>query len=120
MRLSSSVCVAAAAVRGVAAYWMEDIAHQGVAPYHDDPEYQVFRNVRDFGAKGDGVSDDTEAINLAISSGDRCAPHACNQSTISPATVYFPAGYGLSPSVVFAYRTWLTAMQHLPRLWLHH
>lgn len=98
MRLPSAVCVAAA-VRGVAAYWMEDISHQGVAPYHSDPDYQVFRNVRDFGAVGDGVTDDTEAINLAISSGERCAPHACNQSTVSPATVYFPAGYDLSSCV---------------------
>ena len=94
MRLPAAVCAAAAALRGAAAYWMEDIAHQGVAPYHPDPDYQVFRNVKDFGATGDGVTDDTEAINLAISSGERCAPHACNQSTISPATVYFPAGYG--------------------------
>lgn len=96
MRLPSAACVAAL-LHTAAAFWMEDITHQGVAPYHSDPDYQVFRNVRDYGAAGDGVTDDTEAISRAMSDGDRCAPHACNQSTISPATVYFPSGYGLLP-----------------------
>lgn len=91
MRLPSAACVAAL-LQTAAAFWMEDISHQGVAPYHSNSDYQVFRNVRDYGAKGDGEADDTEAINRAISDGDRCAPHACNQSTVSPATVYFPSG----------------------------
>jgi glucan 1,3-beta-glucosidase len=92
MRFAPLLWAAASAVHGAAAFWMEDISHQGVAPYHSDSDYQVFRNVKDFGAKGDGVTDDTEAINLAISSGKRCAPFECKQSTISPAVVYFPAG----------------------------
>jgi hypothetical protein len=33
-------------------YWLEDIQHQGVAAFNIDPMYQVFRNVKDFGAKG--------------------------------------------------------------------
>jgi glucan 1,3-beta-glucosidase len=41
---------------------MDDIPHQGIAPEEADTSYQVFRNVKDFGAKGDGVTDDTEAI----------------------------------------------------------
>ena len=36
------------------AYWLENIQHQGFSPFHPDPtSYQVFRNVKDFGAKGD-------------------------------------------------------------------
>lgn len=32
-------------------YWMENIEHQGVAPFAGD-DYKVFRNVKDFGATG--------------------------------------------------------------------
>ena len=44
-------------------FWMESIQHQGVAAFNAKPsKYQVFRNVKDFGAKGDGKKDDTAAI----------------------------------------------------------
>lgn len=36
-----------------ASYWLADIRHQGVAAFNPDTTYQVFRNVKDFGAKGD-------------------------------------------------------------------
>ena len=35
-----------------ASYWLADIKHQGVAAFNPNAEYQVFRNVKDFGAKG--------------------------------------------------------------------
>jgi hypothetical protein len=35
-------------------FWMEDIERRGTVPYGDDPSYRVFRNVRNYGANGDG------------------------------------------------------------------
>lgn len=94
------------AQRNVCDFWMETIPHQGVAPFQPDPAYQVFRNVKDFGAKGDGETDDTAAINLAISTGNRCAPGTCASSTTTPATVYFPPGtYVISSSIIDYYYT---------------
>lgn len=37
-------------------YWMEHLARKGTVPWGDDPDYQVFRNVVDYGAVGDGVT----------------------------------------------------------------
>ncbi|KAF3020074.1 hypothetical protein E8E14_001442 [Neopestalotiopsis sp. 37M] len=88
-------------------YWLEDIRHQGVAPFNSNStNYKVFRNVKDYGAKGDGIADDTRAINLAISDGNRCAPGTCASSTTTPALVYFPPGtYIVSEAIVGYYYT---------------
>ena len=41
----------------VTTFWMEQIKHQGKAPFNPQAgSYQVFRNVRDFGAKGKNSS----------------------------------------------------------------
>ncbi|KAJ7684640.1 exo-beta-1,3-glucanase [Mycena polygramma] len=92
-------------------FWMESIKHQGIAAFNADPSsYQVFRNVKDFGAKGDGTTDDTAAINSAISTGSRCAGGAsiCNSTIVTPAVVYFPSGtYLVSDAIVALYYTQL-------------
>lgn len=50
-------------------FWLSKIAHQGTSPFlSDSSEYVVFRNVKDFGAKGDGSTDDSAAFNAAITS----------------------------------------------------
>ncbi|KAK6519188.1 hypothetical protein TWF281_003877 [Arthrobotrys megalospora] len=87
-------------------FWMESVSHGSVA-IGGSAGYQVFRNIKDFGAVGDGRTDDTAAINLAISSGDRCGAN-CGSSTVKPALVYFPSGtYLVSKSIIGYYNTQL-------------
>ncbi|KAJ7702296.1 pectate lyase superfamily protein-domain-containing protein [Mycena rosella] len=90
-------------------FWMQSIKHQGIAAFNPNPStYQVFRNVMDFGAKGDGVTDDTAAINAAITAGNRCGGGSCPSSTTTPAVVFFPRGtYLVSHSIVAYYYTQL-------------
>ncbi|PSS03376.1 exo-beta-1,3-glucanase-like protein [Coniella lustricola] len=87
-----------------AEWWLQDIAHQGLAPSAESG-YAVFRNVQDYGAKGDGVTDDTAAINAAITAGSRCG-QGCDSTTATPAIVYFPSGtYLISSSLLPDYFT---------------
>jgi len=105
-------------------YWYETIKHQGISAFGPSG-YQVFRNVKDFGAKGkiqlkhsevvdiltfflgDGVTDDTAAINSAVNAGGRCG-EGCASSTTTPAVVYFPSGtYLISSSILDQYYTQL-------------
>ncbi|KAI0139017.1 glycoside hydrolase family 55 protein [Hypoxylon sp. NC0597] len=100
--LLSGVIALAATVN---AYWLEDISHQGVAPFGGDG-YTVFRNVKDFGAKGDGVTDDTAAITRAMNTPDNRCLQGCASTTTKPAVVYFPSGtYLISSSIVPPYFT---------------
>ncbi|KAH7171875.1 pectate lyase superfamily protein-domain-containing protein [Fusarium sp. MPI-SDFR-AT-0072] len=92
----------AAAAAG--SWWLSDIKRQGAVAY-GSADYKIFRNVKDYGAKGDGSSDDTEAINAAFSDGNRCGK-GCDSSTVTPALVYFPAGtYVVSKPILPYYYT---------------
>ncbi|KAJ7147989.1 hypothetical protein C8R46DRAFT_1359525 [Mycena filopes] len=51
-------------------FWMQSIKHQGIAAFNPNPmAYQVFRNVQDFGNKGDGVTDDSAQIRQQLRAG---------------------------------------------------
>ncbi|PYH94341.1 pectin lyase-like protein [Aspergillus ellipticus CBS 707.79] len=60
---------------------------------------------KDYGARGDGTTDDTAAINAAVSDGGRCGED-CGSSTIYSAFVYFPSGtYPVSSPIIQYYNT---------------
>lgn len=87
-------------------YWVASIERTGTVWGNNDSSYSIFRNVvTDYQADNTGASDATEAINKAISDGDRCG-FPCNSSTITPAIVYFPPGkYLVSKPIQMYYYT---------------
>ncbi|CAD7060712.1 unnamed protein product [Tilletia caries] len=91
---------------GYVPFWYKRIAHHGTSPYHPNAStYQIYRNVRDFGATGDGVTLDDDAIEKAMTDGGRCG-HGCGSSTTQQAVVYFPPGtYLLSRPIQSYYGT---------------
>ncbi|KAJ4373193.1 hypothetical protein N0V83_003486 [Neocucurbitaria cava] len=91
---------------GASGYWLGNVQHQGQAAFNPNPaSYQVFRNVKELGAKGDGVTDDTDIINSIIAAGDRCGED-CDSTTTTPALIYFPAGtYIISKPIIQYYYT---------------
>ncbi|KAI8823239.1 glucan 1,3-beta-glucosidase [Chytriomyces cf. hyalinus JEL632] len=90
-----------------ASFWLQDIKHQGVLPFGGDSAYTVFRDVRAYGAMGDGITDDTAAINKAITEGKRCGL-GCDSTTATPAIIYFPPGtYLVSAPLIQYYYTFM-------------
>ncbi|KAJ7074276.1 glycoside hydrolase family 55 protein [Mycena amicta] len=108
------------------------LRHQGKSAYNPDPAYQVFRNVEDFGAKGDGITDDTKAYKvprqppwILLIFGNTATlflleidapgtlPRSCKFYSspgsvktylrITPAVVYFPQGTYLVSEPIIAY-----------------
>nr|AQA29327.1 hypothetical protein 34 [Fulvia fulva] len=85
-------------------FWLADFegAHQGSSPFLVSGHYyHVFRNVRDYGAKGDGKTDDTDAFNRAITDESRMGGGmGSGGSTGQPALIWIPSGtYMISSSV---------------------
>jgi hypothetical protein len=69
------------------------------------PHGEQFRNVRDFGAKGDGVSDDTPAFIRALEVGR--GGKGMREKT--PANVYVPSGTYLISDTLIVYRATMLA-----------
>ncbi|KZF24126.1 glycoside hydrolase family 55 protein [Xylona heveae TC161] len=98
-------------------YWVANIQRQGTVAYSGGSSYPIYRNVMDYGAKGDGSTDDTNAINLAISTGNRCG-HGCDSSTVTPAIVYFPPGTYIvsSPIIQYYYTQFIGDALNIPTI----
>lgn len=106
------VSVAAAAT----SWYLPNMKHQGKPAFGNNAgDYNTFRNVKDFGAVGNGVADDTDAINRAIAAGNRCG-YKCDSQTTTPAIIYFPPGtYAVSrPITPFYYTQLIGDAQELP------
>ncbi|KAH8901101.1 pectin lyase-like protein [Thozetella sp. PMI_491] len=98
---SGNVSAAIAERAGGVPFWMESIPRMGSSPWGTDSSYKIFRNVKDYGAKGDGLADDTQAIINAMTDGNRCGAN-CNGESIKNAIVYFPGGIYLVSSTITA------------------
>lgn len=62
-----SAAIASGTAAASAPFWLENITHQGISAFNPDPSsYTVFRNVKDYGATGDGTTDDTDAIKFVV------------------------------------------------------
>ena len=87
-------------------YWRQTLPNRGKATFNTDTSYKVFRDAkRDFGAKGDGVTDDTQALLNALGVGSRTY---ATSSTTTPAIVYLqPGTYLISRTLILPYYTQL-------------
>lgn len=83
-------------VKGSTTYWYEKIKHNGISPFiTNGKNWKVYRNVKtDFGAKGDGMTDDTAAIQAALNYGNGTTFRNSSAwgTTGAPAVVYIPSG----------------------------
>jgi glucan 1,3-beta-glucosidase len=77
-------------------FWYEEINHNGISPFIPEGDsWPVHRNVKkNYGAQGDGLTDDSIAIQDAIDAGNNLAGRGTNYwgTTNQPAVVYLPAG----------------------------
>ncbi|KAK6336819.1 hypothetical protein TWF718_009607 [Orbilia javanica] len=76
--------------QGETPYYLDQFKHQGL--WHLNASYPVYRNVKCWGAKGDGVTDDTNAIIRALTEGKTCKGSNCQNFYVPPSLVYFPKG----------------------------
>lgn len=93
-----------------------------LAEKHHLGSYLVYRNVKDYGAKGDGITDDSGAIIRALTEGRADNPSDVypnakySASPQRPSYVYFPSGtYVISESLPVIYYTQMVGASNGPR-----
>ncbi|KFY05268.1 hypothetical protein O988_00131 [Pseudogymnoascus sp. VKM F-3808] len=97
--------VAAATCDGTSSYWLTQLGPLGSAPLAGS-DYKFYRNiVSDYGADCTGTTDASEAINAAVSDGDRCGEE-CGNTFKQGAIIYFPPGtYRICTPIIQLYYT---------------
>ena len=86
-------------------YWLDEQDHtgnaRGYAPFlGNDFTYPVYRNVRAYGALGNGIKDDTDALQNAINTDGKGGTRYKNEVTTRPAEVFVPGGtYKISKTI---------------------
>ncbi|KAI9645912.1 hypothetical protein NHQ30_005349 [Ciborinia camelliae] len=83
-------------------YWLPQMSGDGLPSMGSNPSYPVYRDVTAFGAAGDGVTDDTAAINQAIAYGGNCG-EGCLSSSTQGTLIFFPPGTYLISTPINAY-----------------
>ncbi|KAF3908278.1 hypothetical protein AA313_de0205748 [Arthrobotrys entomopaga] len=85
-------------------YYIDGLRHQGF--YAQNATYPVYRNIKCYGAKGDGKTDDSDAIIRALSDGKFCVAGKlnCDEFYVPPSVVYFPSGRYLVTKSLPLYR----------------
>jgi len=88
-------------------YWYANISPKGKSPFHPKASsYVVYKNaITDCGAKGDGLADDTKAIQDCIAAQGRCGGDSlkCASTSVMPLVLYFPPGNYLISSTIEMY-----------------
>ena len=85
-------------------WWRAEIAHNGSTPYSGDDGYRYYRTALEYGADNTGKKDSSDAINMAVTAGNRAA----NTVTTKPAYIYIEPGvYKISKSIGMLVNTFL-------------
>src|SRR6266849_5392607 len=71
-------------------------------PYSNITEYPVIRNVRDYGAQGDGKTDDWKAFDEAMKDGERCGAD-CKGTSTRGTVLFVPSGNYLISKPIMQY-----------------
>ncbi|KAE8147152.1 pectate lyase superfamily protein-domain-containing protein [Aspergillus avenaceus] len=94
-------------------YWLAEQDHRGnargYAPHAGDPNYPVWRNVLDYGARNDGSGDQASSLQQAINDNGSGGSRKSNGVTRYPAEVFLPGGtYQLSRTLELRVGTIIT------------
>ncbi|THC96069.1 hypothetical protein EYZ11_004442 [Aspergillus tanneri] len=91
-----AIAAASTAVPSPSTYWLASQDHKGkargYAPYANNADYPVWRNVQDYGARGDGTGDQTAPLQHALNDDGHGGSRKGHGVTRYPAEVYLPGG----------------------------